>query len=80
MTKRKAQKARILRSKIIYRGPVFGIRRDELLEPGGLRTTRDPPKWHIDSKDRNVTRRVVPRSRYRSQFAGTDERPTGRVC
>jgi ADP-ribose pyrophosphatase len=41
MTKRKAQKARILRSKIIYRGPVFGIRRDELLEPGGVRTTRE---------------------------------------
>jgi ADP-ribose pyrophosphatase len=41
MEKRKAQKARILGSKIIYQGPVFGIRRDELLEPGGLRTTRE---------------------------------------
>jgi ADP-ribose pyrophosphatase len=37
----KAKKARILRSKIIYTGPVFGIRRDELLEPGGVRTTRE---------------------------------------
>jgi ADP-ribose pyrophosphatase len=41
MAKGKAQKARILRSKIIYRGPVFGIRRDELSEPGGVRTTRE---------------------------------------
>jgi ADP-ribose pyrophosphatase len=41
MTKRRAQKARIIRSKIIYTGPVFGIRRDELIEPGGVRTTRE---------------------------------------
>jgi ADP-ribose pyrophosphatase len=41
MAKRKTQKARILRSKIIYHGPVFGIRRDELMEPGGVRTTRE---------------------------------------
>ena len=41
MIKRRAQKARIIRSKIIYRGPVFGIRRDELIEPGGVRTTRE---------------------------------------
>jgi ADP-ribose pyrophosphatase len=41
MAKRKAEKARILRSKTIYRGPVFGIRRDELEEPGGVRTSRE---------------------------------------
>jgi len=41
MTKLKAEKARILRSKTIYSGPVFGIRRDELIEPGGVRTTRE---------------------------------------
>src|SRR6202521_5914091 len=41
MAKRKIQKARILRSKTIYSGPVFGIRRDELVEPGGVRTTRE---------------------------------------
>jgi ADP-ribose pyrophosphatase len=34
-------KAKILRSKIIYQGRVFGVRRDEVLEPGGLRTTRE---------------------------------------
>lgn len=33
--------ARILRSKIIYKGPVFGVRRDEVLEPGGLRAVRE---------------------------------------
>jgi ADP-ribose pyrophosphatase len=41
MTKRNPEKARILRSKMIYNGPVFGIRRDELMEPGGVRTTRE---------------------------------------
>src|SRR6202790_4971340 len=41
MAKRKAEKARVLRSKTIYTGPVFGIRRDELVEPGGVRTTRE---------------------------------------
>jgi ADP-ribose pyrophosphatase len=34
-------KARILNSEIVYQGPVFGVRRDEVLEPGGLRTTRE---------------------------------------
>jgi ADP-ribose pyrophosphatase len=34
-------KAKILRSKIIYQGRVFGVRRDEVLEPTGLRTTRE---------------------------------------
>ncbi len=41
MTKRGTQKAKILRSTIIYKGPVFGIRRDELIEPGGVRTSRE---------------------------------------
>jgi ADP-ribose pyrophosphatase len=33
--------AKILKSEIVYQGPVFGVRRDEVLEPGGLRTTRE---------------------------------------
>jgi ADP-ribose pyrophosphatase len=41
MPKRKSPQAKILRSKIIYKGPVFGVRRDEVLEPGGVRTTRE---------------------------------------
>lgn len=41
MARRKAEKARVIRSKIIYKGPVFGIRRDEILEPGGVRTTKE---------------------------------------
>ncbi len=32
---------KILSSKIIYKGPIFGVRRDEVLEPTGLRTTRE---------------------------------------
>jgi ADP-ribose pyrophosphatase len=41
MATRKTQKAKILSSKTIYNGPVFGIRRDELIEPGGVRTSRE---------------------------------------
>ncbi len=33
--------AKILNSEIVYQGPVFGVRRDRVLEPGGLRTTRE---------------------------------------
>lgn len=41
MSNKKSTRARILRSKVIYKGPVFGVRRDEVLEPGGVRTTRE---------------------------------------
>lgn len=33
--------ARILNSRIVYQGAVFGVRRDEVEEPDGLRTTRE---------------------------------------
>ena len=33
--------AKILRSEIVYKGPVFGVRRDEVLEPNGVRATRE---------------------------------------
>src|ERR1700726_1511760 len=33
--------AKILRSEIIYKGRVFGVRRDEVLEPGGVRAVRE---------------------------------------
>jgi len=33
--------AKILKSEVVYEGPVFGVRRDEVEEPGGLRTTRE---------------------------------------
>ena len=43
MAKPKSQKklAKILKSQAIYQGPVFGIRRDEVIEPTGIRTTRE---------------------------------------
>jgi ADP-ribose pyrophosphatase len=33
--------ARILSSEMIYQGKVFGVRRDEVVEPSGLRATRE---------------------------------------
>src|SRR2546427_2741692 len=43
MPSRKAGRpvATILSSETIYKGPVFGVRRDEVLEPGGVRTIRE---------------------------------------
>ena len=35
------KKARILSSKVIYEGKAFGVRRDELIEPTGVRTVRE---------------------------------------
>jgi ADP-ribose pyrophosphatase len=32
---------KILSSKVLYKGHIFGVRRDEVLEPTGLRTTRE---------------------------------------
>ena len=37
----RSKKATILSSRTIYAGPVFGIRRDEVIEPSGVRTTRE---------------------------------------
>jgi ADP-ribose diphosphatase len=41
--KTKTRKAigKILRSKVMYKGAIFGVRRDEVLEPTGVRTTRE---------------------------------------
>lgn len=41
MSNKKPGRAKILRSEVIYTGPAFGVRRDEVLEPGGVRTTRE---------------------------------------
>jgi ADP-ribose pyrophosphatase len=34
-------KAKILKSEMVYQGKVFGVRRDEVQEPGGFRATRE---------------------------------------
>jgi ADP-ribose pyrophosphatase len=35
------KKPRVLSSQMVYAGKVFGIRRDEVIEPSGVRTTRE---------------------------------------
>ena len=35
------QTAAIVKSEMIYEGPVFGLRRDEVVEPSGIRTVRE---------------------------------------
>src|SRR5580704_5873800 len=35
------RKAKILKSTMVYEGRVFGVRRDEVLEPNGVRATRE---------------------------------------
>ena len=36
-----AKQAKILSSTTIYEGPIFGVRRDEVIEPSGVRATRE---------------------------------------
>jgi ADP-ribose pyrophosphatase len=38
---KRTKPAQVLSSTIIYNGPVFGIRRDEVIEPSGVRATRE---------------------------------------
>ena len=37
----RSKKARVLSSRIAYRGPVFHVTTDQVLEPGGIRARRD---------------------------------------
>ncbi len=41
MSKLPRANAKVLDSKILFTGPVFDVRRDRVLEPGGVETTRD---------------------------------------
>ena len=56
---------KILKSKVLYQGRLFGVRRDEVLEPDGSRTTpvirptfccacsmSDAQKIHVDTVDK----------------------------
>lgn len=36
-----AERAKVLSSKSLYKGRVFGVRRDRVIEPGGVSVTRD---------------------------------------
>jgi ADP-ribose pyrophosphatase len=39
--KQTASKAKVVSSKVVYRGPVFWVTRDDVQEPGGVRAQRD---------------------------------------
>jgi ADP-ribose pyrophosphatase len=41
VSKRTTQRARVTQSRMLYAGRVFSVRRDKLIEPGGVRVTRD---------------------------------------
>jgi ADP-ribose pyrophosphatase len=41
MTKTAQSTARVLDSKLLYSGPIFGVTRDRVIEPGGVEATRD---------------------------------------
>jgi ADP-ribose pyrophosphatase len=41
MPAKKLTTAKVLSSKTVYKGAIFGIRRDEVIEPSGVRTTRE---------------------------------------
>ena len=39
-------KAKVVSSKVIYQGKVFGVRQDHVIEPGGVNATRDVVTHH----------------------------------
>ncbi len=39
-------RAKVLKSKIMYSGRVFGVRQDRVVEPGGIKVTRDVVTHH----------------------------------
>jgi ADP-ribose pyrophosphatase len=41
LSRNRTGKAEILKSEMVYEGPVFGVRRDEVIEPTGVRTRRE---------------------------------------
>jgi ADP-ribose pyrophosphatase len=41
MPKSPRARAKVLDSKVLYAGPIFGVRRDRVREPGGVEATRD---------------------------------------
>jgi len=41
MSAKKASDVKVLSSKVFYEGPIFGLRRDEIVEPGGVPSTRE---------------------------------------
>jgi ADP-ribose pyrophosphatase len=41
LARRRARKVRVLSSRVVFRGPVFQVTRDEVIEPSGIRAKRD---------------------------------------
>jgi ADP-ribose pyrophosphatase len=41
MSAKKTTAVKVLSTKLFYEGPIFGLRRDVIIEPGGPRTTRE---------------------------------------
>jgi ADP-ribose pyrophosphatase len=83
----KRKRARVLSSQVSYRGPVFSVTTDEVLEPGGIRARRDVVR-HSGSvvvlaldEDESVSEpRVLLERQYRHAAQGFMwELPAGRV-
>ena len=84
-TQRKAPKARLLSSRVTYRGPVFSVTTDHVEEPGGVRAYRDVIH-HSGSvvilavDDSAATPRVLLERQYRHAANGyLWELPAGRI-
>jgi len=80
-----ASKARILSSREVYRGPIFWVTTDYVLEPGGVRARRDivhhPGSVVILAVDENLSEpRVLLERQYRhAAQSHLWELPAGRV-
>jgi ADP-ribose pyrophosphatase len=83
----KPKRARVLSSKVSYRGPVFSVTTDEVLEPGGIRARRDVVRHSgsvvvlaLDEDESASEPRVLLERQYRHAAKGFMwELPAGRV-
>ncbi len=83
----KRKRARVLSSQVSYRGPVFSVTTDEVLEPGGIRARRDVVRHSgsvvvlaLDEDERASEPRVLLERQYRHAAQGFMwELPAGRV-
>jgi ADP-ribose pyrophosphatase len=81
----RSSKARVLSSRVAYRGPVFHVTTDQVLEPGGVRARRDVIR-HSGSivilavDDRNPEPRILLERQYRHAAQSVMwELPAGRI-
>src|SRR5438552_14110857 len=82
---RSTAKARVLSSREVYRGPVFWVTSDEVIEPAGVRVRRDIVR-HSGSvvilalDESSAQPKILLERQYRHAAERSEERRVGKEC